>query len=343
MRIKVSKERRKRIFFAKGMCLAIVLLMSLLLLYGFAIDNVKNTNIKSVEKLKTERFEAIYTYILELQSDAYESARDASSELEIRMRSMDQYTLKEELESGNISNELDSIFHEYTDKEFNSVENSRNGFIIANLKGILYDSNYQRVSGRNSRTWGSEVENSYNGELEQEAISRLLNRSESLIITESVNLLSKKYENHTKISTASYDTLLNMYLNEGIEGFRNYQVLCPAYITNNGDIFGQKDIVHGIKMDNNKIIVIQEFNIYDQLHHNKMNLVDDTNIQSVIESYSADLSLLYIIAFCFIAFIIVLLIYFSNSYNSYIDKYNLENEENLCDKNKLQEEDDNIP
>ena len=91
-------------------------------------------------------------------------------------------------------------------------------------------------------------------------------------------------------------------------------------------------------MQNNKIIVIQEFNIYDQLQRNKMNLVDDCNIQAVIESYSANLSFLYIIAFCFIAFIIVLLIYFSNSYNSYIDKYNLENEEE-CEE----QEDDAIP
>lgn len=327
MQIKVSKERRKRIFFAKGMCLAIVLLMSLLLLYGFAIDNVKDTNIKSIKELKTERFESIYSYILELQSDAYESARDVSSELEEYMRSMDQDALRKQLETGEISNELDSIFHKYTDKVFNGVDNPRNGFIIANLDGILYDENYKRVEGRVARDWESEINNSYNSDLEQEAISRLLNRSDSLIVTESVNLLKKDYKDHTKITTANYDTLLQVYLNEGVEGFRNYQVLCPAYITNNGDIFGQKDIVSGIKMQNNKIIVIQEFNIYDQLQRNKMNLVDDRNIQAVIEGYSADLSFLYIIAFCFIAFIIVLLIYFSNSYNSYIDKYNLENEE----------------
>ena len=228
MQIKVSKERRKRIFFAKGMCLAIVLLMSLLLLYGFAIDNVKDTNIKSIKELKTERFESIYSYILELQSDAYESARDVSSELEEYMRSMDQDALRKQLETGEISDELDSIFHKYTDEVFNGVDNPRNGFIIANLNGILYDENYKRVEGRVARDWESEINNSYNSDLEQEAISRLLNRSDSLIVTESVNLLKKDYKNHTKITTANYDTLLQVYLNEGVEGFRNYQVLCPA-------------------------------------------------------------------------------------------------------------------
>lgn len=341
--MQLRKERRKRMFFAKGMCLAMVLVMSLLIIYGFAIDGVKTTNMRTINQIKIEKFEAIYTYILDLQNDAYNSARSVSRSMESYMRNLDQETLKDELESGEISENLDDIFCSHTSgKIFNNVDNSRNGFIIANTHGILYDSNYKRVNGKDSRTWKSEIKNSYNPELEEEAINRLLEKSDDLIITESVNFLRDDYENHIKITTSTYDSLLEVYLKEGIEGFRNYQVLCPAYITNNGDIFGQKDIVSGIKMENNKIIVIQEFNIYDQISHNKPSLMNDDEIRIIAEEHSNSISFLYIIALCFIVFVIVLLIYFSNSYNNYIEKYNLEKDEN-SDTREDQYEEEEVP
>lgn len=337
--MQLRKERRKRMFFAKGMCLAMILVMSLLIIYGFAIDGVKNTNMHTIEQIKIEKFEAIYTYILDLQNDAYDSARSVSGSIESHMRNLDQEALKNELESGEISETLDDIFCSHaSNKVFNDVDNSRNGFIIANTHGILYDSNYKRVSGKDSRTWKSEIKNSYNPKLEKEAINRLLEKSDDLIITESVNFLRDDYGNHTKITTSTYDSLLEVYLKEGIEGFRNYQVLCPAYITNSGDIFGQKDIVSGIKMENNKVIVIQEFNIYDQISHNKPNLMNDDEIQIIAEEHSNSISFLYIIALCFIVFVIVLLIYFSNSYNNYIEKYNLEKDESDTREDQYEEE-----
>ena len=322
------KERRRRIFFAKGMCLAMILVMSLILLYGFAIDSIKNTSVGFINELKIEKFEAIYTYMAELQKDGYDSAKDVSVKLEEYMKNMDEDTLKKELESGIISDDLNSIFHEVTNNKcLNGVDNSRNGFIIANLHGVIYDSNYTRADNRESRTWESEVKNSYNKSLELEAIDKLINKSASLIVTESVDLL--KDENHIKLQTVTKDTLLDVYMKEGIGGLRNYQILCPAYITNNGDIFGQKDIVGGVRIDNNKIIVIQEFNLYDQIEANKPYLMDTTRIDELNESYSWDIVLLYIIELCFVGFTVVLLIYFSNSYNNYIDKYNLEDDEDI--------------
>lgn len=328
MHKKMGKERRKRIFLAKGMCFVMVLLMSLLLLYNYAISIIRQSNADAIADLKTESFDNIYQYITELQKDAYDSAREVSVGLEEYMRGTNLEDLEHQLETGEISDSLDTAFHEYTsDIVFNGVDNSRNKFIIATMRGIIYDSNYKRVDGRTSRSWESEIKSSYNSVLEEEAITRLLDRTDKLIITESVNFLRKDYGDHTKITTATYDSLLEVYLNEGLEGFANYQVLCPAYITNNGDIFGQKDIVNGIKMENNKIIVIQEFNIYDQIVQNRPDLLDDSEITDLEIEYSDNISLLYIIGLCFIGFMIVMLIYFSNSYNNYIDKYNLEREE----------------
>lgn len=328
MHKKMGKERRKRIFLAKGMCFVMILLMSLLLLYNYAISVIRQSNMDAITDLKTENFDNIYQYITELQKDAYDSAREVSVGLEEYMRGTNLEDLEHQLETGEIGDSLDTAFHEYTsDIVFNGVDNSRNKFIIATMRGIIHDSNYKRVDGRTSRSWESEIKSSYNSVLEEEAIARLLDRTDKLIITESVNFLRKDYGDHTKITTATYDSLLEVYLSEGLEGFANYQVFCPVYITNNGDIFGQKDIVNGIKMENNKIIVIQEFNIYDQIVQNRPDLLDDSEVIDLEIEYSDNISLLYIIGLCFIGFMIVMLIYFSNSYNNYIDKYNLEREE----------------
>ena len=57
-----------------------------------------------------------------------------------------------------------------------------------------------------------------------------------------------------------------LYDSYGIEAFKNIQFLAPAYITTTGDIFGMEDIdINGMSSNNHKIVVVQTFNLYQQL------------------------------------------------------------------------------
>ena len=112
MHKKMGKERRKRIFLAKGMCFVMVLLMSLLLLYNYAISIIRQSNADAITDLKTESFDNIYQYITELQKDAYDSAREVSVSLEKYMRGTNLEDLEHQLETGEISDSLYPEFHE---------------------------------------------------------------------------------------------------------------------------------------------------------------------------------------------------------------------------------------
>ena len=56
---------------------------------------------------------------------------------------------------------------------------------------------------------------------------------------------------------------------------KSYTFLLPIYITDDGDIFGKYDVVGTHKQSNNKIIIIQEYSLYDYII--KMDIEDEMN------------------------------------------------------------------
>lgn len=321
-----DKDKRKKVFFIKGICIVMLLVMSLIFLVTHTIESIKSTGNYTINTMKEERFDSIYIYLLELQEEARLNADTISKDIETYIHSCgDLNDIKKEMENGDFNEIIHTIFSSQN-THLNGIDNYRNGIIIAAANGIVEDSNYDRVQGKQSRDWESEIENSYNKTLEKYAINLLLNQSDSVIITESVNLLTEddtNYKTHRKIKSSDYETLLDVYKTEGIQGLKNYQVWVPAYITDTGDIFGQDDIVNGIRVENHKLIVIQEFNLYDQIKLNHPELMDDDDIKTVNDKFNNNLSHLYIIGLCYAVVVLIIMIYFSNQYNSYIEKHNL--------------------
>ena len=123
-----------------------------------------------------------------------------------------------------------------------------------------------------------------------------------------------------KIKEATYNTLEEVYVNEGIDGLRNYQFLVPVYITDTGDIFGQADTVQGIKVDNHKFIVIQTFNLYDQLISYKPDFGDDDYLHRLNIRCDNILNSLYILGIVVCILIVFIILYFLSIYNALIEK-----------------------
>lgn len=326
----IGKEKRRKIFFAKGMCLVMILSMSIILIYNYALDNIKASQENAITSLQEEIFERIYTYTLELQKQSYSQAKSVSKTVENHMRNgTDLIQLKKDMDNGNFNQELHDIFKvSISGLSLNGIDNGRNGMFITSTEGILEDSYYKRTINKDKRDWESEISNSFNSKLQKYAIDKLLDHSNSLIITEPMNLLDRSddnYNNHKLIEDCSYNTLKNMYFDEGINGFRNYQIIVPAYITDNGDIFGQEDISYGgIQNKTHKIIVIQEFNLYDQITKNYPDLKDTSNIEYLSKEHQQNLTLFYMIGLFWVGATLIIIIYFSNQYNMYIEKNKLD-------------------
>lgn len=102
----------------------------------------------------------------------------------------------------------------------------------------------------------------------EKIIKAMLNQSQDILFLDhlSVNAITDKDKQHLLTEKSTLNDLYILYQQYGIDAFKNIQFLAPAYITPTGDIFGTKDIsIYGKKNDNYKIIVVQTFNLYQQL------------------------------------------------------------------------------
>ena len=327
------KELRKKITFLKFASIAIAIIaVGLIVIYMQVLEAIDDSKNETINILKEERFEQIYTYATELRSLAATQSSKVAIDLESDIReTMDIDVLKADLDSNRTNEDLQTILHENAyDKYLNGVENRRNGMFITTRSGVIEDCNYDRAANSISfRDWTYELEHCYNYDLEKDAIDKLLSHSTDLIVTEHVNYLGKSdanYESHRLMASPSKAALKKMYMEEGILGLRNYQFLVPSYITETGDIFGQPEISHGIKNETHTFIVVQEFNLYDQIKAHYPEMMETSNVEEVELRYANILTIMHIIGIGYAVILVALLFLFSAKYNNYVEKHELEQE-----------------
>ena len=151
--------------------------------------------------------------------------------------------------------------------KFINVQSDDNRMIIVNESRVIFDPSLVE-SQKGSREWDSELNSSKNKDLASHAIQKIINKQTSeLILTE-----SSYYYMDNKYSSidVSIDSLKEEFYEHGLLALKKYDGLVPAYITEDGDIFGVPDVDHnGLKNQNDKMIVIQRFNLYDAVQQHK--------------------------------------------------------------------------
>ena len=304
------------------LCLVVVSFSSSILMYDQCINDFKEYTIRKNTELKEDKFEEIYLVITDLtkvskiRSDKYADniKKDIKENLDLK-------ELENDLDSKKINEPFIEILQKNISNKYLGIDNNRNGIIIMSNSGIIEDLNYSRSSKNSIRTWKYELDRSYNKELDKKAYDIIMNhKKESLIVTESENRINNT--NHIKIKEATYSSLKDVYMKEGLEGLKNYQFLVPSYITDDGDIFGNKDIEGGISKKSHKIIVIQEFNVYDQIKNNYEYgsiINEDDEITDVMDSHL--LTLLYLLGIMLIISIISVIFFAGIMYNKHIEDH----------------------
>ena len=297
----------------------LVLTVISLLLYINMTKRVDSYNELSMELYKQNSFDRIYSEMQIFRTQANEQVKEIAKTIEkelLESGNLDQFQI--DMDNGTINKEMYNIIKDnIKDKSLNNINNFRNGVLVMTYKGIYEDFNYDRASNK-IRTWEHELESSYNKFLEKDAFSKILNHSNDLIIIEHNNRISKE---HMLLSEASYEGLKNIYFNEGLEGLINYQIIVPAYITETGDIFGQDDIKQGIKNDNHKIIIAQEFNLYDQILKNDPDIFNiEENMNTINHDGIMTKNFIYITSLVGLINTVVLIFYITEIYNRYINE-----------------------
>ena len=311
--------------FIVGILIFVILISSSsVFLYRNIINVVKSNLGSTTEAFQEEQFKVIWSSLNNLQLQSEKEVTKISVNIEkdiLALSNEDLGQMNDDMTNGIFNDDLHSILSDnITNKNLNDINNHRNGIVVMTINGYIEDFNYRRACDAEDETlirdWEHSLEKSYNKELEENAIDKLLNRTSGIIALESYDLV--KNDNHIKIKELNYESLLQVFLNEGMEGLRNYQIFVPYYITDIGDIFGTPDIFHGNRVENNKIIVVQEFNLYDQIMSTQNNLFNDEQIQNVKSRYNELLRWFYIFGIVLVITLCTLIFCFCTVYNNII-------------------------
>lgn len=312
----MEKKPRKMVIIGRAMCFIMLIMTIGLVLYMYSVERIKYSKEQNIADYKNNTFDRIYSELNLLHRQAKDSSKSLASDIEEELRQLDLSKIHEELDDGIINSDIYKTIRDNIDgKTLNGIDNYKNGITVMTQDGIFEDFNYERASAK-LRTWDDEINKAWNKELEKEAINKILIHSKELIAMEKINHING---NHIKIAELDEDNLREVYLKEGIEGFQNYQFKAAAYITESGDIFGNEDIVSGVRQKTHKFIIIQEFNLYDQLKTLSPDLFKtDEHILHLQKEYSITISIMYIMGLFYLVSTVLLLFYFSHLYNYYI-------------------------
>lgn len=320
------KHHEKKVI-AKVVTIILIIMASALLLFVYLVSTIKSSRTSAIRDNQNSSFERVYAELQLLRTQAYDNCKNITDDMEYDLRQLDLEKIKADMDNGYIGEEIYDVIEKHTKGvSLNNINNYKNGITVMTQDGVLEDFNYERSADKKIRTWESEIENAWNKELEKDAIDKILIHASKRLIAMEKNDMG---HGHMKINEMTKANLKKVYLAEGIEGLRNYQFKVACYITETGDIFGQEDIVRGIQQKTHKIIVVQEFNLYDQLQQLSPDLFESSvELVEIERRYSMISSITYILGLFFISTVITLLFYFSHMYNYYIWVYsNAESEE----------------
>lgn len=305
----------------------------ILTLCNNTINDVKQAQEDQIVDARKRDFEVVWGVLELLQSQANAQTETIAKNIEDQIRSsFDLDELQQKLDENDpvyTEKLYELISNNVRNVHLNGIENNRNSMIALEgfdtiVEDLLVDPESREggseIKDPNSNSIYKYADTTYNKGMFETAMRKIRNHNDSSIIAiEPYNYIDKNTP-HKKIKEINYANLEEVYVKEGLTGLRNYQILVPVYITDTGDIFGQLDTVHGVKVDNHKFIIIQTFNFYDQLISYKPDFGDDDYTRRIVTRYNTILNSLYILGAVVCALIVLIIIYFLSIYNALIMK-----------------------
>lgn len=308
----------------------IVLFGGAILLYSSVISTIKTAKQNALQQGKDTKYDLIWTQLELSLEESYASANVAAQRIESDIKTefdldelKDALDRKDEIATRNLTTLLAKNIENVT---LNNIHNHRNSVMIMSGDGTILEDYTVDLSSKvpAGEKIDKYLETAYNKDLLSTAIRRLKVHSNYIIATENIDYTGN--ENHIKLSEVNYDTLREVYYSEGLAGLQNYEFMTPVYITDTGDIFGTKDIVSGVPQENHKFIVIQTFNLYDQIMRNNYDYVDDDYETPINTRYDEIINTMYIFGIILIIAVASCILYMMSVYNFITDRYEIEHD-----------------
>lgn len=309
----------------------ICVILGILFMYRYMVDVVKDTQQVAINELHDRDFQFIWDQLQQMIDIAEYQTTLVAETLETEIRNdFDLDQLKKDLDQQDPKtvNKLHSIIRNcITDVYFgDTVHSNRNSMIVLEGYDTILEDRFIDPSSRESEKelilsnppkLSDYRATTFNPELFDSAMRKIRTHSDSPIALEPYNYIE---EDHAIITEMNFDNLKNVFVNEGLEGLRNYQFLVPVYITESGDIFGQSDTANGVPQINHKFTVMMTFNLYDQIMHIRPNFTDRTHEDDTIDRYDTIINALHIVGIIISILIIVMVLYLVNLHNHAVDE-----------------------
>jgi len=292
--------------------------------YSYKMESQSFAEFKNTLKQQAE--EEIWKQISTMIELADVSARQNSKfiakklEADILRQYSDINELRSEFEGDVFGQKFHNILKEnlIIQNTSPSALNPHSFYTIVGLeKGILEifsssNSGLEQSSTNQIVDWNTFIKASANPTLTQKAIDSVLSRDRGIIF-----LQTSSNGDQPPVTEMNMDTLRKVYEQGGIEAFKQFSIVSPSYITDNGDIFNIDDQTYMTKNKNYKLIILQCFNLYDILYEYRSELqqtqyLNDHNV-TVIEGFE-EMEFLRTVFWSVILFIVC--IFFVHIYNT---------------------------
>lgn len=296
-----------------------------ILLYSAVLSSVKNAKQSAMDQAKDTKFDLIWTQLQLSLEESYANAEIIAEHIERDIKTeFDLTDLKDALDTNDADayRRLSKLVAKNIERiSLNDIDNHRNSVMVMTGDGIILedytiDLSTKIPAGDNFNKY---LDTSYNKELFLDALRKLKIHSEYIIAIENIDYTGN--DDHIKVSDVNRNTLKQVFDAEGLAGLQNYEFMTPVYITDTGDIFGTKDIVGGIPQENHKFVIVQTFNLYDQIIRNDHEYADNNYEDSIIERYDDVLVMLYIFGIILVVAIAACILYMMALYNFITDRY----------------------
>ena len=296
-----------------------------ILLYSAVLSSVKNAKQSAMDQAKDTKFDLIWTQLQLSLEESYANAEIIAEHIERDIKTeFDLTDLKDALDTNDADayQRLSKLVAKNIERiSLNDIDNHRNSVMVMTGDGIILedytiDLSTKIPAGDNFNKY---LDTSYNKELFLDALRKLKIHSEYIIAIENIDYTGN--DDHIKVSDVNRNTLKQVFDAEGLAGLQNYEFMTPVYITDTGDIFGTKDIVGGIPQENHKFVIVQTFNLYDQIIRNDHEYADNDYEYSIIERYDDVLVMLYIFGMILVVAIAACILYMMALYNFITDRY----------------------
>ena len=298
--------------------IATIILSMCIILFSYSacrfldeIKLVREYNKVAIEESNNATFTAISGLISSISLLAEDSLRYNLKFAREKFSREEKDTIPNSFNNGKpVTDELKIISSIYfKNYYFTHVNNRNNDIFICNKNGIVADYSKEAESVYTFTPWCADTDiRPSTPSIKGEVLDKLLDPND-------VNTIIFK-DGHGKIYSMS--DLKEVYINDGIEEFKNYNVLVPVYISSD---LKSSSANYGTAMNDYSVIIVQEFNIYDQIMNMQPDLGKYSSTGFNENEMDEIISVLYMLGFCLLIGDVVFITLIIHIHNGYICKH----------------------